>query len=69
MDEVGPDSGGARPRPLRHGSHLSRFYRRLARRKAKQEAVVATARKMLKVVYWMLRDRGALPLRVWGGRL
>jgi len=41
---------------VRYDTDLSRFYRRLARRKAKQEAVVATARKMLKVVYWMLRD-------------
>jgi transposase len=37
-------------------SELSRFYRRLAARKTKQEAVIATARKMLKVVFWMLRD-------------
>ena len=41
---------------VRYDTDLSRFYRRLARRKARQEAVVATARKMLKVVYWMLRD-------------
>jgi transposase len=44
------------------GSKLSRFFRRLAARKTRQEAVVATARKMLKVMYWMLR-RGALPFR------
>ena len=36
-------------------SELSGFYRRLAARKTKQEAVIATARKMLKVVFWMLR--------------
>lgn len=33
---------------------MSRFYYGLARRKTSQEAVMATARKMLKVVYWML---------------
>jgi transposase len=36
---------------VRYDTDLSRFYRRLARRKTRQEAVVATARKMLKVVY------------------
>lgn len=38
------------------GSELSGFYRRLAARKTKQEAVIATAKKMLKVMYWMLQD-------------
>ncbi|TFH14118.1 IS110 family transposase, partial [Candidatus Bathyarchaeota archaeon] len=41
---------------LRFDSELSRFYRRLSRCKPKQVAVTATARKMLKVVYWMLRS-------------
>ena len=41
---------------VRYDTDLSRFYRRLTRRKTRQEAVVATARKMLKVVYWMLRS-------------
>jgi transposase len=40
---------------VRHDTRLSRFYHRLAGRKRKQVAVVATARKMLKVVYWMLK--------------
>jgi transposase len=39
---------------VRYESDLSRFYYRLARRKTAQDAVMATARKMLKVVYWML---------------
>ncbi len=38
------------------GSELSRFYHWLAGSKARQEAVMATARKMLKVMYWMLRS-------------
>jgi len=42
---------------IRYDTRLTGFYRRLARRKKKQEAVMATARKMLKVVYWMLRNR------------
>ena len=41
---------------LRHETNLTRFYRRLARRKPKQVALMATARKMLKVIYWMLRN-------------
>ena len=40
----------------RYETNLTRFYRRLARRKTKQEALIATARKMLKAVYWMLRE-------------
>jgi transposase len=42
---------------VRCDSELSRFYHKLAKRKRKQVAVVATARKMLKVVYWMLKNR------------
>jgi len=41
---------------LRSETDLTRFYRRLAGKKPKQVAVMATARKMLKVVYWMLRN-------------
>jgi len=41
---------------LRHETNLTRFYRRLARKKPNQVAVMATARKMLKTVYWMLRN-------------
>jgi transposase len=41
---------------IRFDTELTRFYRRLASGKPKQVAVTATARKMLKVVYWMLRS-------------
>jgi transposase len=42
---------------LRFDTRLTRFYRRLAKKKAKQVALIATARKMLKVVYWMLKEK------------
>lgn len=42
---------------VRYDTHLSMFYRRLAERKKKQVAVVATARKMLKIIYWMLKNK------------
>ena len=42
---------------IRQDTGLSRFYHRLARKKGKQIATVANARKMLKVVYWMLKNR------------
>ena len=41
---------------LRHETNLTRFYHRLAAKKPSQVAVMATARKMLKVIYWMLRN-------------
>lgn len=41
---------------IRHETNLTRFYRRLERTKPKQVALMAMARKMLKVVYWMLRN-------------
>ncbi|MBS7614615.1 IS110 family transposase [Candidatus Bathyarchaeota archaeon] len=42
---------------VRYDTRLSRFYRSLAKKKGKQVAAVATGRKMLKVVYWMLKNR------------
>lgn len=36
------------------GSKLSAFHRKIARKKGKQVATVATARKMLHMIYWML---------------
>ncbi len=36
-------------------SRLKRFFWKLARRKGKQIAIVATARKLLVAIYWMLR--------------
>jgi transposase len=41
---------------IRSETNLTRFYRRLAGTKPGQVAVMATARKMLKVIYWMLRN-------------
>ncbi|MFH1447418.1 MAG: transposase [Candidatus Micrarchaeota archaeon] len=41
---------------VRQETNLARFYHRLAKEKPKQVAVMATARKMLKTVYWMLRN-------------
>ncbi len=38
-------------------SSLSAFYRRIARKKGKRKAIVATARKMTRVIYWMLRNQ------------
>jgi len=35
-------------------SQLSRFHARLAKRRGKRVATVATARKLLRIVYWML---------------
>jgi len=37
-------------------SSLTHFYNRLTRKKGKNKAIVATARKLVKVIYWMLRD-------------
>ncbi|KXB09069.1 hypothetical protein AKJ35_01425, partial [candidate division MSBL1 archaeon SCGC-AAA833F18] len=36
-------------------SHVTNFYKRLAQVKPKKLAKVATARKLLKVIYWMLK--------------
>ncbi|KXA99915.1 hypothetical protein AKJ42_02145 [candidate division MSBL1 archaeon SCGC-AAA261C02] len=36
-------------------SHITRFYKRLERKKPKQLAIIATARKLLKTIYWMLK--------------
>jgi transposase len=38
-------------------SRLSRFHARVARRRGKQKAIVATARKLLLIIYWMLRTK------------
>jgi transposase len=40
----------------KYDTPLTRFYRRVKRRRGTQVATVATARKLLKVVYRMLRD-------------
>jgi len=40
-----------------YDTRLSRFYHGLAKRKRKQVAAVAAGRKMLKAIYWMLKNR------------
>ncbi|KON29848.1 hypothetical protein AC480_02425 [miscellaneous Crenarchaeota group archaeon SMTZ1-55] len=42
---------------VRYDTRLTRFYRRLAKAKGTQVATVATARKMLTVIYWMLKNQ------------
>jgi transposase len=37
-------------------SNVSKFYARLARKKGKQKAAVAAASKLLKVVYWVMKE-------------
>lgn len=41
---------------IKYDTHLTRFYYRIAHRKGKKIAVVATASKMLRVIYWMLKN-------------
>lgn len=36
------------------GSRLSRFHAKVARRRGKQKATIAAARKLLLIIYWML---------------
>jgi len=38
-------------------SRLSKFYRRIERRRGKKVAIVATARKLLHIIYWMLLNK------------
>ena len=38
-------------------SSLTQFYNRLARKKGKNKAIVATTRKLVKIVYWILEDK------------
>ena len=38
-------------------SCLTRFYHRLAKRKGPRKAIIATARKMTRVIYWMLTNK------------
>ena len=40
---------------LRYDTELTRFHRRLSSKKPGQVATSATARKMLKAIYWMLK--------------
>ncbi len=36
------------------GSNLSRFYDKIARKRGKQKAAMAAARKLLHIIYWMM---------------
>ena len=38
-------------------SNITRFYTRLAKRKGNSKAVVAAASKLLKVVYWVMKEK------------
>jgi transposase len=42
---------------LRHDTYISRFFHKLTRKKGKKIAAVATARKLLVTIYWMLRKK------------
>ena len=37
-------------------SNVSKFYAKIARKKGKQKAAVAAASKLLKVVYWVMKE-------------
>ena len=55
---------GRRPRPhrlrqFRADTFLGARYRRLARRRGKQKAIVATGNSVLTVIYHLLSDPGA----------
>ena len=41
---------------LRYDTQLTRFCNRLAEKKPKPVAITATSKKLLTVVYWMLKD-------------
>jgi transposase len=42
---------------LRYDTRVTRFFRKVARRRGEQVAAVATARKLLVAIYWMLKRR------------
>ena len=42
---------------LNYNTKLTEFWKRMAREKGKKVATIATARKMLKVMYWMLKRK------------
>jgi transposase len=39
------------------GSRLSKFYSRIERRRGKHKATIATARKLMHIIYWMLLNK------------
>ena len=42
---------------IRHDTHLTMFYHKLAKKKGKKIAAVATANKLLRVIYQMLKNK------------
>mgnify|MGYP001626245234 FL=1 len=38
-------------------SNLSNYYRRMARRIGKKKAIIASASKLLKIIYWILKEK------------
>ena len=38
-------------------SDITKFYKRLAKKRGTSKAVVAAASKMLRVIYWMLKEK------------
>lgn len=38
-------------------SNVSKFYAKISRKKGKQKAIVAAASKLLKIVYWVMKER------------
>ncbi|MEW6070901.1 MAG: IS110 family transposase, partial [Candidatus Thermoplasmatota archaeon] len=41
----------------RYSTKLTQFYRRIMLRRGKQKAIVATVRKLTKIIYWMLKNK------------
>lgn len=44
-------------RSLHAGSNLAKFHARIEKRRGKNKATIATARKLIHIIYWMLRTR------------
>jgi transposase len=42
---------------LHAGSNLAKFHSRIEKRRGKNKATIATARKLVHIIYWMLRTR------------
>jgi transposase len=42
---------------LKYDTHLTHFYHTVAHRRGKKIAIVATASKLLRVIYWMLKNQ------------
>jgi hypothetical protein len=38
-------------------SNLSNYYRRMAKRIGKKKAIIASASKLLKIIYWILKEK------------